>query len=124
MLETAYFGSHGVKLVGQIIDNIALIPGPGPISARQLNPAFPPYVLNKFNMFPSWYDGLNVKLQKRMSHGLMFLGSYTFSNTLDSSDNLGNASLGRNPTSHNTRFTLKSNKCLSRFPIPQNTALN
>lgn len=31
----------------------------------------------------SWYNGLEVSLTKRMSHGLQFLGSYTFSKALD-----------------------------------------
>jgi hypothetical protein len=120
LVEAAYFGSHGLKLVGQIIDNIATTPGPGPITARQLNPQFPPYILNKFDMFPSWYDGLNLKIQKRLSQGLLLLGNYTWSKTEDVSDNLGNASLGGNPTSNNTRFTLRSNKGVAGFDIPQN----
>ncbi len=32
----------------------------------------------------SWYNGLEVSLTKRLSHGFQFLGSYTFSKTLDS----------------------------------------
>jgi hypothetical protein len=31
----------------------------------------------------SWYDGLEVSLTKRLSHGFQFLASYTFSKTLD-----------------------------------------
>jgi hypothetical protein len=31
----------------------------------------------------SWYSGLEVSLTKRISHGLQFLASYTFSKTLD-----------------------------------------
>jgi hypothetical protein len=31
----------------------------------------------------SWYNGLEVSLTKRLSHGLHFLASYTFSKTLD-----------------------------------------
>jgi hypothetical protein len=31
----------------------------------------------------SWYNGLEVSLTKRLSHGLQFLSSYTFSKTLD-----------------------------------------
>jgi hypothetical protein len=31
----------------------------------------------------SWYNGLEVNLSKRLSHGLQFLTSYTFSKTLD-----------------------------------------
>lgn len=31
----------------------------------------------------SWYNGMEVSLTKRLSHGLQFLASYTFSKTLD-----------------------------------------
>jgi outer membrane receptor protein involved in Fe transport len=120
VLEAAYFGSHGLKLTGQIVDNTAIVPGPGPISARQKDPQFPPYVDNGFNVFPSWYDGLSLKLSKRLSYGLSLLVSYTWSKTEDISDNLSNASLGGNPTSNATRFNLWANKGLAGFDIPQN----
>lgn len=120
IFESAYFGSHGLKLVGQIVDNTAVIPGPGPISARQARPIFPPYINNGYNVFPSWYDGVSLKLEKRLSHGLTFLVNYTFSKTLDVSDNLSNASLGGNPTSNATRFNIAANKGLAGFDIPQN----
>jgi hypothetical protein len=119
-LEAAYFGSHGLKLTGQIVDNVAVVPGPGPIAARQKNPQFPPYVNNGYNVFPSWYDGLSLKLSKRLSYGLTMLVSYTWSKTLDVSDNLSNASLGGNPTSNATRFNLGANRALAGFDIPQN----
>lgn len=120
VIETAYFGSHGVKLVGQIVDNTAATPGPGPIAARQIRPIFPPYINNGYNEFPSWYQGASLKVEKRFSHGLSFLVSYTFSKTLDVSDNLSNASLGGSPTSNATRFNIPQNKGLAGFDIPQN----
>ena len=120
MLESAYFGSHGLKLTGQIVDNTAVIPGPGPISARQIRPQFPPYINNGYNVFPSWYDGVSFKLEKRLSSGLSFLVSYTFSKTIDISDNLSNASLGGSPTSNATRFNLPQNRGVAGFDIPQN----
>ena len=120
MLESAYFGSHGLKLTGQIVDNTAVIPGPGPISARQIRPQFPPYINNGYNVFPSWYDGGSFKLEKRLSSGLSFLVSYTFSKTIDISDNLSNASLGGSPTSNATRFNLAQNRGVAGFDIPQN----
>ena len=120
VFESDYFGSHGIRLTGQIVDNTAIIPGPGPISARQKDPQFPPYVDNGFNVFPSWYHGLSLKLTKRLSYGLSMMVSYTWSKTEDESDNLSNASLGGNPTSNATRFNLAANKGLAGFDIPQN----
>jgi hypothetical protein len=95
--EAAYFGSHGVKLVGQMVDNTALVPGPGPFRERQRWPQFPPYIVNGYNVFPSWYHGASLKLDKRFSQGLSFLLSYTFSKNLNIVDNLSNASLAVRP---------------------------
>src|SRR5260370_93778 len=47
VLEGVYFGSRGEKLSGQIIDNSANPPGPGPVAARQKYPQFPSYVDNE-----------------------------------------------------------------------------
>jgi hypothetical protein len=120
VFEAAYFGSHGLKLTGQIVDNTAAVPGPGPIAARQARPEFPPYINNGYNIFPSWYDGASFKLEKRLSSGLSFLVNYTFSKTIDISDNLSNASLGGNPTSNATRFNIPQNKGVAGFDVPHN----
>src|SRR5207253_4019078 len=53
--EAVYFGSHGLRLSGQIIDNVAVTPGPGNFQDRQRYPQFPPFVLNGANIFPSYY---------------------------------------------------------------------
>jgi hypothetical protein len=117
-VEAAYFGSHGVKLVGQLIDNIAVEPGPGPFRNRQRWPAFPPFIQNGYNAFPSWYHGVSLKLDKRFSRGLSFLASYTFSKNLNIVDNLSNASLGGAPTSNVTRFNIPFNKGPAGFDVP------
>jgi hypothetical protein len=91
IFEAVYFGSRGKKLSGQIIDNLAYPPGPGPISARQKYPNFPPYIDNGYNGYSSWYDGFSVKLEKRWSQNLTFLASYTQSRNLDDVDSLVNS---------------------------------
>ncbi|MGH9433319.1 MAG: TonB-dependent receptor, partial [Terriglobia bacterium] len=47
---------------------------------------FPPFAANAF------YNALNVSFEKRTSHGLSFMGHYTFSKFMDDSDEGGNAS--------------------------------
>ncbi|HET6181839.1 MAG TPA: carboxypeptidase-like regulatory domain-containing protein [Candidatus Sulfotelmatobacter sp.] len=43
----------------------------------------------------SWYNGLELSITKRMSHGLRFLASYTFSKTLDTDGaNINGSSAG------------------------------
>ena len=119
-LEAAYIGSKGVKLVGQIVDNTAVTPGPGAYQLRQKWPQFAPYVTNGMNIFPSWYHGLSFKLDKRFERRHQFLVSYTWSKNLNIVDNLSNASLGGAPTSNPTRFNIAANKGPAGFDIPHN----
>lgn len=86
--EAIYFGSHGVKISSQLIDNTALVPGPGPIAARQKLPNFPAYVLNGYNMYHSNYNGLSLVLQRRFAAGLSFSINYTFSKSINFVDEL------------------------------------
>ena len=81
--EADYFGSHGVKLVGQVLDNVASAPGVTPIAQRVPYPNFAPFVDNGFNEYMSWYHGLVLKLEKRYAHNLSFLFSYTWAKALD-----------------------------------------
>lgn len=91
MLQVAYFGSHGVHLSGQIIDNTAVAPGTTPYQTRQKWPSIPPYTSNGFNENVSYYDGLSVELNKRYSHNISFLAAYTYSKAIDTMDSLENA---------------------------------
>ena len=87
LLEIGYVGSRGTHLQRFRSLNQALsastntlanigsrvpIPGIRPDSLREME--------SEGN---SWYNGLEVSLAKRLSHGLQFLASYTFSKTLD-----------------------------------------
>lgn len=116
-VEADYFGSKGVKLPGQIIDNTAIVPGPGPISQRQLWPQLAPYILTNFNEFPSWYEAGSLQVKKVFSGGLQLVANYTYSKNLDVVDNLSNAGLGGAPTSNPTRFD--SRKGPAGFDVPQ-----
>jgi hypothetical protein len=96
LLEVGYVGTRGTHLVRQRSLNQAL-------SASANNPirgvtentvaniplrvpilGVPPDSLVVMESEgSSWYNGLEVSLTKRLSHGLQFLASYTFSKTLD-----------------------------------------
>jgi hypothetical protein len=116
-VEADYFGSKGVKLSSQIIDNTAVVPGPGPISQRQLWPQLAPYILTNYNEFSSWYEAGSLQIKRNFSHGLQFVANYTFSKNLDIVDNLSNAGLGGAPTSNPTRFDIR--KGPAGFDLPQ-----
>ena len=57
-------------------------------------PQFGAYITNGFNEWGSWYDGAALRVQKRYSHGLSYLVSYTYSHNLDYVDNLKKVSRG------------------------------
>jgi hypothetical protein len=104
LLEAAYIGSHGVKLDGQIVDNTATTPGTNPYPDRQRWPQFPPYVMDGYREFQSWYDGLSMKLQKRESKNLSFLISYAYAKALDQMDSLATAGIYGQAYANPTRF--------------------
>jgi hypothetical protein len=119
MAQVAYFGSHGVKQTGQIVDNTALEPGTTPLASRQRWPQFPPFILNYYNGFSSWYDGLSGELKKQMSHNLLFNVSYTWGHALDETDSLsGGNGLGA-PNSNPTRFQVNNFKGPAGFDLRQ-----
>ena len=119
-LEARYFGSHGVRISSQLIDNTGLYPAPGPIAPRQLRPQFPAYVLNGFNAYSSYYDGLSIVFEKRFSGGLLLSANYTWSKALDYVDELSdNIQLfGSLPT----RINVRSWKGPSGWDVPQRFA--
>jgi hypothetical protein len=119
MTEAVYFGSHGVKISGQLLDNTAMEPGPGPISARRQNPQFESYISNGYNNFHSYYQGVSVKLDKRFSGGLLVQTNYTWSKTMNQSDSLasGGGAVGQ-PWSNPTRYNLRQFRARAGYDIP------
>jgi hypothetical protein len=96
LLEVGYVGTRGIHLVRQRSLNQAL-PASANNSIRGVTEntvdnislrvpvlGIPPDSLQLMESEgSSWYNGLEVSLTKRLSHGLQFLASYTFSKTLD-----------------------------------------
>jgi hypothetical protein len=96
LLEVGYVGTRGIHLVRQRSLNqaqSASVSNPirgvttdtvANISLRVPLLGVPPDSLVVMESEGnSWYNGLEVSLTKRLSHGLQFLASYTFSKTLD-----------------------------------------
>jgi TonB dependent receptor len=96
LLEVGYVGTRGTHLVRQRSLNQALAASEkNPIRNVTTNtvanipervpiPGVPADSLQIMESEgSSWYSGLEVSLTKRISHGLQFLASYTFSKTLD-----------------------------------------
>ena len=118
MLQTAYFGSHGIHLSGQIIDNTAVTPGTTSYKTRQKWPQFPTYTSNGYNENVSFYDGLSVQLDKRYSHNFSVLAAYTYSKAIDTMDTLQNAINATGASKFRpTRFDLPSFRGAAGFDI-------
>ena len=122
--EADYFGSHGVKLTGQVLDNVASTPGVTPISQRVKYPQFSPFVNNGFNEYMSWYHGLVLKLDKRYSRGLSFLFSYTWSKALDETDGLGDGGIYGQPTANPTRYNISKFKGPAGYDMRQRVSVS
>jgi hypothetical protein len=96
LLEIGYVGARGTHLQRFRSLNQALDASPdNPINGVTSNtlanigsrvpvPGIRPDSLREIESEgSSWYNGLELSLAKRLSHGLQFLASYTFSKTLD-----------------------------------------
>jgi len=96
LLEIGYVGTRGTHLLRQRSLNQALPASMNdPIRGVSTNTfaniplrapilGVPPdSLLEMESAGDSWYNGLEVSLTKRLSHGIQFLASYTFSKTLD-----------------------------------------
>jgi hypothetical protein len=85
MAEAAYVGTRGTHLFRSYNINV---PDPGPGAVQQRRPYFGVApTITTINLRDgdgkSWYDALQLKLDKRFSHGLQMLVSYTYSRTDD-----------------------------------------
>ena len=144
VLEVSYAGSHGLKLYGFYNGNEAAptpdttaataprrpahasLPGMGPCdlaNSGNCNPVYdvsiPTFRSDDF----SNYNSLQVRLQKRTSHGLEFEASYTYSHALDdaSSANLGSQNQGdfrfQNNTGNWVMIKASASKGAVRFEL-------
>ena len=82
LLEVAYVGSKATHLQSMLDMNQDPVPGPGDIQSRRPFPQFGSFndIVDRGN---SNYNALQVKVEKRMTHGLMFLSSFTYSKSLN-----------------------------------------
>jgi carboxypeptidase family protein/TonB-dependent receptor-like protein len=85
VLDAAYVGTRGKNIFVSRNINVPL-PGPGNVNERrpyyQLAPNIPS-INQRSGDAESWYDALQVKIDKRFAQGLQALVSYTLSRTED-----------------------------------------
>lgn len=110
MFEITYMGKAGNHL--RATDNINQ-PAPGPGTPAQVN-ARRPYPLYGTISYYKWdgnsrYHSMQSRLQQQYSHGLSFLASYTYSNSIDDTGPQTNASdrrTARGPSPFDIRHRL------------------
>ncbi len=91
--EISYVGSHGADLFGMFNGNqpVPTADPSIPFAPRRPDPNIDAGIETlRSNLFSN-YNGLQLRLEKRFSHGLEFQASYTYSHALDDASN---ASLG------------------------------
>jgi hypothetical protein len=85
VLDVAYVGTRGKNIFVSRNINVPL-PGPGDVTTRRPYFSIAPNVTainQRSGDAESWYDALQVKLDKRFSQGLQALFSYTYSRAED-----------------------------------------
>jgi outer membrane receptor protein involved in Fe transport len=87
VVQTGYTGNIGTKLAVINPFNVPQ-PGPGPIQDRRPYPAFGYSEINE-QSGRSAYHGWQTKIEKRYSHGLSLLGSYSWTKAIDNNSFLG-----------------------------------
>ena len=82
LVEIAYVGSKATHLQSILDLNQDPVPGPGDIQSRRPLPQYGSFN-NLVNRGNSNYHSLQLKAEKRISHGLSFLSSFTFSKSIN-----------------------------------------
>lgn len=120
MLDISYVGSRGVKLPGENQGDPILPGDPNTANSRHIYQATIPNVSDitlYANQFNSNYHSLQVKAVKRFSHGLQFLGTYTYGKSID--DKSGSAVTGGGDSNPDAKpqdpFNIASERARSSF---------
>jgi hypothetical protein len=73
----------------------------------------------------SWYNALQVKVDKRVSHGLLVGGTFTWAKSVDtSSSSFASDNYSNNPSAITPWFDMSLNKGLSDFNVTKNLTFN
>jgi len=132
LFEAGYAASHGVHLP-LVVGDINTVP---PAEATPQGYVWPRPRGSGVKPWPTWgnvsavlwqvssdYDSLPVRIQKRLSHGLLVQGSYTWSKSLDTGSN-SLMTAYTNTVSNLPVFDPRLLKAVSEFDVPQNLAVS
>src|SRR5579864_4600618 len=114
-LDVAYVGNHSGNLIGiRDINQAALGTGVLPYTAQ-----FPylGFINMMSNQYRSNYNGLQVTLTQRLSHGVSFLAGYTYSHALDDSSTNQNQFLPQDSTRPQLEYASSDYDIRHRFTL-------
>ncbi len=114
-LDVAYVGNHGSNLIGiRDINQPALGGAPGPFATQ-----FPylGFINMMSNLYRSNYNGLQVTVTQRLTHGLSFLAGYTYSHALDDSSTNQNQFLPQDSTHPEREYASSDFDIKHRFTL-------
>jgi hypothetical protein len=115
VLTVNYVGSGSRRLVLGGIYNTALTPGPGDPSLRYPYPYITPTYYDR-TWGRSNYNALQVLLDKKLSNGLAYLVSYTWSKSIDIGDS---GWYGLEGFSVQNPYSFNNDRGVSGFDVPQ-----
>jgi outer membrane receptor protein involved in Fe transport len=113
-LTLGYVGSHNLRLAIGNDYNTAMTPGPGNPQLRALFPDLPVSLYDR-SIGQSSYNGLLVKLEKRLSSDFSYLISYTWSKSIDVASS---GLFGVESGSLQDPYNPNESKSVSGFDIP------
>jgi hypothetical protein len=82
VLEADYVGSHSLRLDYGAVRNTAIIPGPGPVAAREPFPYITPTNFDTSTADAN-YNALQAQVRTVIAAKFTLLGAYTWSKTID-----------------------------------------
>jgi len=117
VLSLGYYASNGVHIPLSHSINQPL-PGPGTtaqVNARRPYPTYGNLTLLQ-TIGNSSFNSLQAKLEKRLSHGLTFLTSYTWGKSIDNTPGAGSTSVSSKGSAQNS-YNLQAERGLSDFDV-------
>jgi hypothetical protein len=93
-------------------------------AARLLNPTTSNIIYNTMWQSRSWYDGMIVKVDKRLGHGFQLLGAFTWSKSIDDSSGSTAGDTFQLDSVSEPWYDLRLNKGLSDFDVRRNLVIS
>src|SRR5581483_4108229 len=127
-VTVAYVGNSATKLLGSVEANQPVfVPGNSTFANAQDRRPYPllSLIYDHGSQFASNYNGLQLSATKRMSHGVSFIGAYTWSKTIDyNSQAITYYHILGHPVFPQNSYNLTAERGLSSFDVPHRFVLS